>query len=105
MAAAVMPVPIQQFLDVNGDPVAGGKLYGYQSGSSTPQNMYTDSALAVAFTNPIILNAAGQPSLNGTGVGLPVYLLATPAYDFTLTDADDVTIWTAVDVQAVSVVV
>lgn len=88
--ATVMPVPLQQFLDADGIPVSGGKLYAYQAGSSTPQNMYTDSALTIPYTNPIILDIAGRPAG-------PIYLLTSPAYKFLLTDAEDAIVWGPVD--------
>jgi hypothetical protein len=49
-----------QFLDDNGVPLAGGKLYTYQAGTTTPQPTYTTSNGLTAHTNPIILNAAGR---------------------------------------------
>jgi hypothetical protein len=102
MDAAVMPGPVLQFFDTNGDPLAGGKLYAFAAGSSTPQNTYTDSALTVAFSHPIILNAAGEPSIDGTGASLPVYLLTTPAYKFVLKTSTDVIRWTADNIIAVA---
>ena len=49
-----------QFSDDNGVPLAGGKLYTYASGTTTPLATYTTSAGTVANTNPIILNAGGR---------------------------------------------
>src|SRR5262245_51970224 len=83
--ATVMPWAFPQFLDDDGIPVSGGKLYSYEAGTSTPLPLYTDSALTVAYSNPIILNAAG--SVSG-----PIYCLTTPAYKFWLKDANDVTV-------------
>ena len=61
MAAAVMPCPVMQFFDDDGEPLAGGRLYSTEAGTSTPQPCYTDSALTVEFSNPIKLNDAGRP--------------------------------------------
>jgi len=98
MAAAILGVAVPQFFDDDGLPLAGGFLYSYQAGSAfgTPQSLYTDSALAVAYTNPIELDASGRP--NG-----PIYMLATPAYDLILKDAALVTIWTATNIIAPTV--
>lgn len=41
-------------------PLAGGKLYFYVAGSSTPQAVYTDATGLVALSNPVILDANGQ---------------------------------------------
>lgn len=49
-----------QFFDNNGVPLAGGKLYTYAAGTTTPQATYTTSAGNVAHTNPIVLDSAGR---------------------------------------------
>lgn len=49
-----------QFFDNNGIPLAGGKLYTYAAGTTTPQASYTTSAGNVAHTNPIVLDSAGR---------------------------------------------
>ena len=48
------------FLTTTGSPLAGGKLYTYQAGSSTPLATYTDNAGTIANTNPIVLNTDGR---------------------------------------------
>ena len=54
------PIARKQYLDSNGDPVVGGKLFTYAAGSSTKQATYTDSTGTTANTNPIILDASGR---------------------------------------------
>ena len=49
-----------QFFSTTGVPLAGGKIYTYIAGSSTPKTTYTTSAGNVAHTNPIILDSAGR---------------------------------------------
>jgi hypothetical protein len=88
--ATVMPIWLPQFLDDNGDPVAGGKLYSWEAGTSTPLALYTDPALTVAYSNPLILDSAGRPAG-------PIYLLTTPAYKFRLDDANDVVVLPTTD--------
>lgn len=39
--------------------LAGSKLYFYQTGTGIPQNTYTDEALTVASSNPVVADAAG----------------------------------------------
>ena len=84
MAATGFLSPQVQFFDDEGAPLAGGFLYAYTAGSDTPQNTYSESTLTTANTNPVELDAAGRAV---------IYLLQTPAYKFTLKDADLVTIW------------
>jgi microcystin-dependent protein len=73
-------LPIQQFFDDNGAPLAGGKLYSYAAGTSTPQATYADAG-GTPNVNPIILDASGRATYYlPTGVG----------YKFNLTDASNV---------------
>jgi len=76
-----------QFLTATGIPLAGGKLYTYQAGSSTPFTTYTDVDGHIANTNPIILNADGR-------LPAEVWLSAGYSYKFVLKDASDVLIAT-----------
>jgi hypothetical protein len=49
----------QLFTD-NGDPLAGGLVYVYTAGTTTPAISWTSNSGAVANTNPIVLDAAGR---------------------------------------------
>ena len=49
-----------QLFNDNGDPLAGGKIYTYLAGSSTPAATYTNSAGNIAHSNPIVLDGAGR---------------------------------------------
>ncbi|NCC41583.1 MAG: hypothetical protein EOM21_19620, partial [Gammaproteobacteria bacterium] len=61
---AVLYVPhFVQFFDNNGDPLAGGKLYTYAAGTTTPKATYTTAAGDVANTNPVVLDASGRAVL------------------------------------------
>ena len=79
--------PYSQFMDSTPDVYVGGKLYFYQTGTSTPLNTYTTKALAVANPNPVVLNSAGRPSVD--------IFLQDLEYKVVLTDASDNIIWTA----------
>lgn len=50
-----------QFFDNNGVPLAGGKIYTYAAGTTTPQATWTTPSGTTANTNPIILDSAGRP--------------------------------------------
>ena len=73
-------LPLQQLFDDNGAPLAGGKLYSYQAGTSTPQATYADAS-GTLNTNPLVLDASGR----GT-----YYLPAGTGYKFNLTNASGV---------------
>lgn len=88
--AALTPVPKIQFFDANGHPLAGGKLYSYAAGTTTPLVTYTDQAATSANTNPVILDARGEASV----------WLGTGPYKLRLTTATDVDIWTVDDIYS-----
>lgn len=46
-------------LDANGDPVSGARLYIYDTGTTTLQTVYTDSALTTPASQPIVANSSG----------------------------------------------
>ena len=69
-----------QYLDNAGDPLAEGKLYFYESGTTTPKTTYSDINNSIPNTNPVLLSAAGrQPNIFFDGVAKVI-----------LTDNDDV---------------
>jgi hypothetical protein len=49
-----------QFFDNNGVPLAGGLIYTYVAGTTTPAATYTSSLGVTAHANPIVLDAAGR---------------------------------------------
>lgn len=74
--------PLEQYIDANGNPIAGGKLYFYVTGTSTLKNTYSDVGLTTPNTNPVILNDSGR-------VETPIFM-ASGDYKVSLTDANDV---------------
>jgi hypothetical protein len=102
-----VPYTIPQYFDANGDPLALGGICTYEAGTTTLANVYTTSALAVAFPNPVRLNASGRPSVSGVTLG--IFLSPGRAYKFVLKDATvttcspdtGVTLWSVDNVQAV----
>lgn len=49
-----------QLFNNNGDPLAGGKIYTYSAGTTTPAATYTSSSGATAHSNPIVLDGAAR---------------------------------------------
>ena len=84
-----MNYPKFQAFDQLGQPLANGKLYTYEAGTTTPKATYSDAALSSPNANPIVLNARGEAMIFGTGT-----------YKFRLDDENDVTIWTEDDISA-----
>ncbi len=56
----------QQFIDGNGNPLAGGSVAFYLPGTLTPTNTWQDPGLTVLNANPVILDANGMASIWGT---------------------------------------
>jgi predicted pyridoxine 5'-phosphate oxidase superfamily flavin-nucleotide-binding protein len=84
--------PKPQFVDGNGNPAVGYKLFSYAAGSSTKQNTYTDSTGNTANSNPIVLNSLGQPTTEiWFTEGSSYKLVLAPAND---TDPPGSPIWT-----------
>ena len=80
--------PSPQFCDETGTPYAGGKLYFYVTGTSTPLNTYSDPDLndaTHANTNPVVLDSAGR-----TGT----IFIEARLYKVVLKDSSDNVIWT-----------
>lgn len=77
----------QQFFDDNGVPLAGGLIYTYQAGSSTPLVTYTTNGGTIANPNPIVLDASGRTPQQ-------LWLLTGFSYKFVLQNADAVLIQT-----------
>jgi len=80
------PIPYAEWMDGDGAPLAGGKLYFYATGTSTPQATYSDSTLTTPNANPVVANADGW---------WPAIFLQGLTYKVVLKDANDVQIWSA----------
>jgi hypothetical protein len=58
-----------QYLDNAGEPLVEGKLYFYESGTTTPKTTFADINNSIPNTNPVLLSAAGrQPNIFFDGV-------------------------------------
>jgi hypothetical protein len=81
----------EQWLDANGDPYSGGKLYLDDAGTSTNRTSYKDDAGASAHTNPIVLDSAGR-----IAAGKNAYVLSGNV-KITLDTSADVNVFTQDD--------
>lgn len=89
MPTTLIPSPVMQFFDANGNPLVGGKLFTYAAGTTTPQATYTDYSGGTANTNPVILNSRGEAAV----------WCGDSRYFMVLKDSDDVEIWTSDNVN------
>jgi hypothetical protein len=83
-----------QFFDSNGTPLAGGLLYVYTAGTTTPATTWTTSAGTVANTNPIVMNAAGRTPFE-------IWLNSGVTYKFALYTSTNVLIGTYDNIPAI----
>ena len=98
MAGRQVELLLSGFHDNNGQPLAAGKVYCYDSGTLAAKDLYTDRALTTPAANPIILDAYGRAVVYGDGsyklvvttsggTTLKTYL------DLTFGSESDFTIW------------
>jgi len=73
-----------QFFDANGDPLSGGLLYFYDTGTTDQKDTYTDSGEGTPNDWPVVLDA----------YGVPPDIWFTGTAKVTLKDADGVTLRT-----------
>lgn len=94
MTTALSPTPKLQFIDENGAPLAGGKVWTYVGGTmSTPLATYTDQTGGTANANPVILDSSGRAS---------IWLTPNTLYDFQVLASDDTLVYTASNLSAFS---
>lgn len=86
------PVLKQRFFNSNGVPLAGGLLYSYAAGTTTPLATYTDETGLTPNTNPVVLDANGQADV----------WMASSNYKFMLTDPLGIVQWTVDNVEGVN---
>lgn len=79
-------ISTHQFFNGNGKPLFGGLLYTYLAGTTTNTTTWSDAALTVANTNPVVLDADGRCSL---------FFDDSVVYKLVLKSSTGVTQWTA----------
>jgi hypothetical protein len=85
-----------QLFNDNGDPLAGGKIFTYLAGTTTPAATYTTSQGNIAHSNPIILDGAGRVP---TG---EIWLQFNVSYKFVINDSNNVLIGSYDNIGGVS---
>lgn len=64
MTTSPLIIPVARFFTISGGAaLAGGKVYTYAAGTSTPKASYTDFGGLTPNTNPVILDSAGQANI------------------------------------------
>jgi len=78
--AYLSPILQQSQFDDNGNFLAGGLIWSYVAGTTTPLAVYTTSDASVSWPNPIVLDARGE-------CGGEIWLTAGSSYKFVLEGA------------------
>jgi hypothetical protein len=93
MATRLVPT-FYQAIDGTGNPGNGWKLYFYETGTTTLKDTYSDEALSVANTNPVIADSSGR--------FVDIFGVSKEDYKVILKDDNDVTIETEDPVDTIS---
>jgi len=89
-----------QFLDGNGNPLAGGSLVFSETGTDTPKTVYAAENETTSLGSEVTLDASGRPSSGGAAVD--IYSAATGAYRMRVRDSSDVVQVTTENLSALS---
>lgn len=81
----ISPTGNVRYFSSTGAPLAGGQLFTYQSGTTTPLATYTDYTGTAVNLNPVVLDATGSAN---------VWLATGAAYRFVLEDSLGNVQWT-----------
>lgn len=86
--AVLLTPPRLQFFDNSGNPLAGGKVYTYEAGTTTPKDTYTNQGGGTPNANPVILDSAGRASIWLSG---SYKIVVKDSSDNTITTDDNIT--------------
>ena len=84
--AAIFMLPRSRLFDADGQVIPGGLVRFYNAGTTTPRTVYSDSSLSTPISQPVTADSGGL---------LPLIFMQTGAYKIVASDADDVTLYTA----------
>lgn len=88
--AFLSPTLRHRYFTAAGLPLAGGKIWSYAAGTTTPLPTFTDRSETTQNANPLILDANGEGQM----------WLSSSAYKFVLMDSSDVVQWTVDSVRS-----
>lgn len=95
--AVLLGSPYSYFADANGAPLAGGKIFTYAAGTTTPQATYTDASAVTPLSNPVILDSAGRATIWMFGI---YKVVVKDALDNVIATADSITGITGLGMEA-----
>lgn len=81
------------WFDGDGNPLVAGKVFFYETGTSTPIGIFSDADLSAPADNPVILDSRGQPST-------AIFVADGAVFDVYVYDADDVLQESALQITA-----
>lgn len=84
MTLSTLTLPRYIEFTSGGDPLAGGKIYFFEGGTSTPKDTFSDAAGSTPNANPVVLDANGRATIFMNNDGL---------YKIRVDDSTDVTIY------------
>ena len=72
MSGTLLAMPVLRAVDQSGAPMAGAQLQFYLTGTTTPANVYSSSALSTPLSNPVVADSGG--------LFVPIYLDPSVVY-------------------------
>ena len=81
------PNPVLQFFDNDQDFLVGGLLFIYAAGTTTKQDVFTDSSGDTPLPNPIVLNSRGEVAPSATSASCGLWMDPSLAYKMVLAPA------------------
>jgi microcystin-dependent protein len=92
-SVAVLP-PHVPILDASGDPIPGARLRFFNSGTTTPRTVYSDSGLTVSLGSVVYCDSSGFPvAASGSSTRVVIYV-GSAAYKIIVEDALGATVAT-----------
>lgn len=79
-------------IDPSGDPYSGMKAYFFDVNTTTPQIVYTDSALSIPHDHPVVANSSGRFPAVFFVEGSSHRLRTTTSADVTVDDVDGISV-------------
>jgi len=97
--AGLLPFGVLQFLDGNGNPLAGGNVvYEDPAAPGVLKTIWADEAQTIPIANPVTLNSAGRPETGGSEVGV----FGTGSYRMFVNDFNNALQWSALTYEPLS---